>query len=165
MTSQYTWESVTTPHDFGSVLGRPVHTFFCALTVSWSRLLARVWSDPYIHLTFTHLLCRSLKRSGNRTWTGSTFFTNESAWSEWWWALSLVFEVALSKSRILELKLKQESQQWHDLWAVGGVVKISSAIVVLGPTERVPGFEEVKVFAKLEHGTEVLCGNSEVVGL
>ena len=84
---------------------------------------------------------------------------------KWWRALSLVFEVALSKSRILELNLKQESQQWHDLWAVGGVVKISSAIVVLGPTERVPGFEEVKVFAKLEHGTEVLCGNSEVVGL
>ena len=33
---------VTTLHDFGGVLGRPLNTFFWALTISWSRLLARV---------------------------------------------------------------------------------------------------------------------------
>ena len=46
MTSHYTWGSVTTLHDFGGVLGRPLDTFFWALTISWSRLLARVWSGP-----------------------------------------------------------------------------------------------------------------------
>ena len=45
-TSYYTWGSVTTPHDFGGVLGRPLDTFFWALTIPWSRLLAHVWSDP-----------------------------------------------------------------------------------------------------------------------
>ena len=33
-------------HDVGGVLGRPLDTFFWALTISWSRLLARVWSGP-----------------------------------------------------------------------------------------------------------------------
>jgi hypothetical protein len=46
MTSHYTWGSVTTLHDFGGVLGRPLDTFFWALTISWSRLLARVWWGP-----------------------------------------------------------------------------------------------------------------------
>ena len=46
MTSHYTWGSVTTLHDFGGVLRRPLDTFFWALTISWSRLLARVWSGP-----------------------------------------------------------------------------------------------------------------------
>ena len=46
MTSHYTWGSVTTLHDFGSVLGRHLDTFFWALTISWSRLLAHVWSGP-----------------------------------------------------------------------------------------------------------------------
>ena len=45
--SNYTWESVTKLHDFGGVLGRrPLDTFFWALTISWSRLLAHVWSGP-----------------------------------------------------------------------------------------------------------------------
>ena len=45
MTSHYTWGFVTTLHDFGGVLGRwPLDTFFWALTISWSRLLARMWS-------------------------------------------------------------------------------------------------------------------------
>ena len=45
-TSHYTWGSVTTLHDFGGVVGRPLDTFFWALTISWSRLLAWVWSGP-----------------------------------------------------------------------------------------------------------------------
>ena len=49
MASQYTWGPVTTLHDFGGVLGGPLDTFFWALTNSWSRLLARVWSGPYNH--------------------------------------------------------------------------------------------------------------------
>ena len=49
MTSHYTWESVTTLHDFGGVIERPLNTFFWAQTISWSRLLARVWSDPKMH--------------------------------------------------------------------------------------------------------------------
>ena len=42
MTSQYTWRS--TLHVYGGVLGRPLDTLFWALTISWSWLLARVWS-------------------------------------------------------------------------------------------------------------------------
>ena len=51
MTSHYTWGSVTTLHDFGSDLGRPFDAFFWALTISWSPLLAHVWSSPkcYAH--------------------------------------------------------------------------------------------------------------------
>ena len=46
MPSHYTRGSVTTLHDVGGVLGRPLDTFFWALTMSWSRLFARVWSGP-----------------------------------------------------------------------------------------------------------------------
>jgi hypothetical protein len=46
MASYYTWGSVTTLHDFGGELGRPLDTFFWALTILWSQLLARVWSGP-----------------------------------------------------------------------------------------------------------------------
>jgi hypothetical protein len=46
MTSHYTWGSVATLYDFGGVLGRPLDTFFWALNISRSRLLARVWSGP-----------------------------------------------------------------------------------------------------------------------
>jgi hypothetical protein len=48
MTSHYTWRSVTTLHDVGGVLGRPLHAFFWALTISWPRLLAHVWSGPLV---------------------------------------------------------------------------------------------------------------------
>ena len=43
--SHYTWEFVTTLHDFGGVLGRPLDTFYWTLTISWSQLLGSVWSD------------------------------------------------------------------------------------------------------------------------
>ena len=46
MTSHYTWGSVTTLHAFGSVLERPLNSFFWAFTSEWSRHLAHVWSDP-----------------------------------------------------------------------------------------------------------------------
>ena len=42
MTSHYARGSVTELHDFGGVLGRPLDSFFRALTISWSRLLACV---------------------------------------------------------------------------------------------------------------------------
>jgi hypothetical protein len=48
MTSHYTRGSVTTLDEFGGVLGRPLDTFFWALTISWSQLLARVWSGPQL---------------------------------------------------------------------------------------------------------------------
>ena len=47
MASHSTWGSVTTLHVFGGVLGPPLDTFYWALTVSWSWLSARVWSDPH----------------------------------------------------------------------------------------------------------------------
>ena len=46
MTSHCTGGFVTTLHDFGGGLGWLLDTFFWALTISRSRLLARVWSDP-----------------------------------------------------------------------------------------------------------------------
>jgi hypothetical protein len=49
MTSHYTQGSVTTLlHDFGGLLGRG--PFFWALTTSWSRLLAHVWSGTSYNL-------------------------------------------------------------------------------------------------------------------
>ena len=45
-TSRCTRGSVTTIHDLGGVWGRPLDTFFWALTISWSWLLAYVWSGP-----------------------------------------------------------------------------------------------------------------------
>jgi hypothetical protein len=47
MISQCTCGFVIRLHDdCGGVLGRPLDTFFWALTISWSRLLAHVWSGP-----------------------------------------------------------------------------------------------------------------------
>ena len=46
VTSHYTWGSVTALHGFGGDLGRPLDTFFWALTILWSRLLVHVWSGP-----------------------------------------------------------------------------------------------------------------------
>jgi hypothetical protein len=46
MASHYTGGYVTTLHNFGGVLGRPLDTFFWALTISWSQLLVRVRSGP-----------------------------------------------------------------------------------------------------------------------
>ena len=46
LASQSTWGSGTTLHDYGGVLGWPLDTFFWALTISRSWLLARVWSGP-----------------------------------------------------------------------------------------------------------------------
>ena len=37
---------MTTLHDFRGVLGRPLDTFFWALTIGWSQLLAHVLSGP-----------------------------------------------------------------------------------------------------------------------
>ena len=46
MTSCYTWGPVTTLHDVRGVLGGPLDTFFWAIRILRSRLLARVWSGP-----------------------------------------------------------------------------------------------------------------------
>ena len=46
MASHYTWESMTTLHDVGGVVGTAFEHFRVALTISWSRLVARVWSGP-----------------------------------------------------------------------------------------------------------------------
>jgi hypothetical protein len=43
MTSHYTRESMTALHDVGGVLRRALDIFFWALTISWSRLSARVY--------------------------------------------------------------------------------------------------------------------------
>ena len=42
MTSLNTCGFVTTLYDFGGALRQPLHTFFWALTISWSQLLGRV---------------------------------------------------------------------------------------------------------------------------
>ena len=55
MTSHYTWGSMTTLHDFGVVMGQYLDTFFWTLTISWSRLLACVWSGPYHRLELYYM--------------------------------------------------------------------------------------------------------------
>ena len=59
MTSRcYTWGFGTTLHDFGGVFGRPLYTLFWTLTISWSWLLAHMWSGlaPSLVLSHTKLL-------------------------------------------------------------------------------------------------------------
>jgi hypothetical protein len=48
MASHYTSRPVTTLHGFGSALGRLVDNFLWALTISWSRILSRVWHGRMI---------------------------------------------------------------------------------------------------------------------
>ena len=48
LASHYTWGSVTIVHDVGGLMGRPLDTFFWALRIAWSWLLACVWSGPYM---------------------------------------------------------------------------------------------------------------------
>ena len=83
MTSHYTWGSVTTLHDFGGVLGRPLDTFVWALTISWSRLLARVWSGPKIHTSTLRIpisVCYySEVRNAITSYSRVQFFPNESS--------------------------------------------------------------------------------------
>ena len=50
MTSHYTWGSVAPLHDFGGALGRPLDTFFWALTISWSQLSVSCVKWPLSHL-------------------------------------------------------------------------------------------------------------------
>ena len=47
MTSHSTWGSWLYYMSLGGVSGRPLDTFYWALTIAWSRLLAHVWSGPY----------------------------------------------------------------------------------------------------------------------
>ena len=54
MASHYTWGSVTTLHDLEGVLGQPLDNLCWALTISWSRLLALVWSGPLRPLLFIY---------------------------------------------------------------------------------------------------------------
>ena len=65
MTSHYTWGSVTTLHEFGGVVGRPLDTFFWALTISRSWLLARVWRGPNIKCPLNAWLVASLINKKN----------------------------------------------------------------------------------------------------
>jgi hypothetical protein len=51
VTYNFTLHLRTTPHDFGSVLGQPLDTFFWALTISWSRLVA------YVVFHVTNAIC------------------------------------------------------------------------------------------------------------
>ncbi len=62
VTYDFTLGSMTTLHDFGGVLRPPTDTFFWALRISWSRLLAPMWSGPY----FTRL---SLQNDRLKFWT------------------------------------------------------------------------------------------------
>jgi hypothetical protein len=75
MTSHYTWRSVTTLHDFGGVLERPLDILFWALTISWSHF--NVWSGlEYASV----VLCYERKQSSiqNRISIvpGPTYHTN-----------------------------------------------------------------------------------------
>jgi hypothetical protein len=46
VTSHHTWGSVTKLYEFGGALGWRWDTLLWARTISWSRLLARVWIGP-----------------------------------------------------------------------------------------------------------------------
>jgi hypothetical protein len=87
MTSPYTWGSVTTLHDFGGVLGRPLDTFFWALTISWSWLLAHVWSGPELHFSLTFLVYTKamcwLRKYTNISYEWRSHFLQSSIFLRW----------------------------------------------------------------------------------
>ena len=56
MTSHYTCGSMTTLHDVGGVLVRPLDTASWALTISWTWLLARVWRVALKMYTLTLIM-------------------------------------------------------------------------------------------------------------
>ena len=72
MTSHYFEDPWHTLHDFGDVLGQPLDTFLGALTISWSRLVARVWSGPYYMHIFSSKFwqrgCVETVRHGDVLW-------------------------------------------------------------------------------------------------
>ena len=71
MASRDTWGSVTTLRGFGGVLGRPLETFFWALTILWPWLLACVWS--YVRIVVPHLCWVILAKWKVSTWKLFTY--------------------------------------------------------------------------------------------
>jgi hypothetical protein len=110
MTSHYTWGSVTTLRDFGSVLGRPLDTFSWALTISWLRLLARVWSGPE-SLSYLLRVLIPLVNTESRPTTkerGSTF-------GEEWRA---------DEAPVVDLGLPKNNGAWADLVQLFGTLSL-----------------------------------------
>ena len=64
MTSHYTWGSITTLHDFKGVLGRPLDTFFWALTTPMVTAPSSCVKWPTVSLT----LCIALSGVDHRMW-------------------------------------------------------------------------------------------------
>jgi hypothetical protein len=73
MTSHYTWGSVTTLHDFGGVVERPLDTYYWALKIpgSWPWLLCKVAlifgkpCGPYRHHQKPYLIATNFKAFGS----------------------------------------------------------------------------------------------------
>jgi len=86
--SVYTWGYVTTLHDRGGVLGRHLDTFFWALTILRSRLLACVWSGPKACMVayFLHSYLSTTKLAGFRClfWGARGFVTKVNTWQRGW---------------------------------------------------------------------------------
>ena len=109
---QWLWAFGATWSPTGFVLGLPLRGGFW----QWSKWPCNMihlvpCKNPcrlYIHLAFTYILRWSLERSVKRTWTGSAFSTNESAWSAMVtgsqsrvWSGPIFFEVLNSASCFL----------------------------------------------------------------
>jgi hypothetical protein len=86
---------VTTLHDVGGELGWPLGTFFWALTISWSRLLAH--EGPWPHYIM-------LEVSWDGLWTlsfGLSQFHGHGSW--------LMYEVALAPTHLLYVACELEN--------------------------------------------------------
>ena len=112
MTSHYTWWSVTTLHDVGGVLWRPLDTFSWALTIWWSRQLTHVCSGPQSWGTsYTWLLLN--KVYVHEFLTRVTFFSrvynarmkSRVVWLQW--SLSIILYI---------LSIKLYSNPWQYFW-------------------------------------------------
>ena len=130
MTSHYTWGSMTTLRDFGGVLGQSLHTFFWALTISWSRLLAPVWSGPKYMKTnkFTTLRC-TYQIKFSRFYADLHMTRQVTVLSR----CSIKFQLSVSDSATADALLMNENTlmngHFHALWR--GVVVESPSIFMM----------------------------------
>ena len=89
VTSHYTWGSHFILRDIGGVLGRPLYAFLWALIISWSQLLARVWSGPKgLFTPWTMKSSQGLVKIVIGCWTrpGATTVRSKEKMSEWSWS-------------------------------------------------------------------------------
>jgi hypothetical protein len=114
MTSHYFWRFVTTLHDFKGVLGQPLDTFFWALTMSWSQLLACVWSGPKPRKPKARkLTSKNVRELGARNLRAREKREPRARASNWKWKKANERVVAHGMYSDKLVHPREEDSKWH----------------------------------------------------